>query len=67
VPDLSGAQSEARAAGSALISQGKATGPTRRTFVLVNHRREGNAISTIEAMIQPTTTICRLVPERALQ
>ena len=45
---------EARAAGRALIAEGKAAGPKRRTLVFVNNRLEGNAISTIEAMIQPT-------------
>src|SRR5262249_469725 len=33
---------ETRAAGKALISEGKAAGPTRRTFVFVNNRLEGN-------------------------
>ena len=42
---------EARAAGRALIREGQAEGPKRRTFVFVNNRLEGNAISTIEAMI----------------
>ena len=44
---------EARAAGRALIAEGKAAGPKRRTFIYVNNRLEGNAISTIAAMIQP--------------
>ena len=44
---------EARAAGRALIAEGKATGPKRRTFVFVNNRLEGNAISTIAAMTEP--------------
>jgi hypothetical protein len=40
---------EARQAGAALISGGvKATG--RKTFIYVNNRLEGNALSTIEAM-----------------
>ena len=39
---------EARAAGRALIAEGKAAGPKRRTFVFVNNQ-EGNAISTIAA------------------
>jgi uncharacterized protein YecE (DUF72 family) len=43
---------QARAAGRALIDEGKATGPKRRTFVFVNNRLEGNAISTIAAMTQ---------------
>ena len=44
---------EARAAGRALIEAGKAAGPKQRTFVYVNNRLEGNAIATIEAMMQP--------------
>jgi len=44
---------EARAAGRTLISEGKAAGPKAKTFIYVNNRLEGNAISTIEAMIQP--------------
>lgn len=43
---------EARAAGKALIQEGQAAGPKRRTFIFVNNRLEGNAIATIEAMIQ---------------
>jgi uncharacterized protein YecE (DUF72 family) len=42
---------EARAAGRQLIAQGQAAGPKRRTFVFVNNRLEGNAISTIAAMM----------------
>ena len=45
---------EARAAGRALIAEGKAAGPKRRTFVFVNNRLEGNAIATIAEMVQPT-------------
>ena len=44
---------EARAAHRLLIAEGKAAGPKRRTFVSVNSRLEGNAISTIAAMIEP--------------
>jgi hypothetical protein len=44
---------EARAAGRALIAEGIAAGPKRRTLVFVNNRLEGNAISTIRAMLQP--------------
>jgi uncharacterized protein YecE (DUF72 family) len=43
---------EARAAGKTLIQQGIAAGPKRKTFVFVNNRLEGNAIATIEAMIE---------------
>ena len=42
---------EARAAGRALVAEGKEAGPKRRTFVFVNNRLAGNAISTIAAMI----------------
>ena len=44
---------EARAAGRALIAEGQTVGPKGRTFIYVNNRLEGNAISTIAAMIQP--------------
>ncbi|MGH7870182.1 MAG: DUF72 domain-containing protein, partial [Candidatus Dormibacteraceae bacterium] len=44
---------EARAAGRALIAQGVAAGTKRRTFVFVNNRLEGNAITTIGAMVEP--------------
>jgi uncharacterized protein YecE (DUF72 family) len=44
---------EARAAGKALIEEGKATGPKRKTFIFVNNRLEGNALSTIAAMLEP--------------
>ena len=44
---------EARAAGRALIAEGKAAGPNRRTFIFVNNRLERNAISTIAAMLEP--------------
>ena len=46
---------EARAAGRALIAEGQAAGPKGRTFIYVNNRLEWNAISTIAAMIQPTS------------
>jgi uncharacterized protein YecE (DUF72 family) len=42
---------DARAAGKALIAEGKTEGPKRKTFVFVNNRLEGNAISTIAAMM----------------
>lgn len=43
---------EARAAGKTLIAEGRAAGPKRRTFVFVNNRLEGNAVSTIAAMVE---------------
>jgi len=48
---------EARAAGRALIAEGQAEGPERRTFVFVNNRLDGNAISTITAMVSNHDTI----------
>lgn len=44
---------DARAAGRALIAEGKAGGPERRTFIYVNNRLEGNAPTTIHAMLEP--------------
>jgi uncharacterized protein YecE (DUF72 family) len=41
---------EARQAGVALIQEG-IKNPERRTFIYVNNRLEGNALSTIEAMV----------------
>lgn len=41
---------QARAAGRALVAEGIAQGPKRKTFAFVNHRLEGNVISTIAAM-----------------
>jgi hypothetical protein len=43
---------EARAAGQAIIAEGMETGPDRKTFIYVNNRLEGNALGTIDAMIQ---------------
>jgi uncharacterized protein YecE (DUF72 family) len=42
---------EARAAGAKLIQEGAAAGPQRKTFIYVNNRLEGNALETIDAMI----------------
>lgn len=42
---------EARAAGQALVQEGETAGPQKRTFIFVNNRLEGNALTTIEAMI----------------
>lgn len=42
----------ARGAGRALIAEGLAAGPKRRTFVYVNNRLEGNALGTIAAMLE---------------
>jgi len=43
---------EARAAGRNLITEGKAAGPARKTFIYVNNRLEGNALGTISAMLE---------------
>ena len=45
-PDL-----EARAAGAELIAEGQAAGPGRKTLIYVNNRLEGNALGTLEAMV----------------
>jgi hypothetical protein len=42
---------EARAAGRALVAEGLAAGSGRRTFIFVNNRLGGNAVSTIGAML----------------
>jgi uncharacterized protein YecE (DUF72 family) len=42
---------EARAAGKALIAEGKKAGRDRKTFIYVNNRLEGNALETIESML----------------
>ena len=43
---------EARAAGRNLITEGKVAGPTRKTFLYVNNRMEGNSLGTIGAMLE---------------
>lgn len=43
---------DARAAGRALIAEGKVAGPERATFIYVNNRLEGNALETIAAMLE---------------
>ena len=42
---------EARAAGKALIAEGKEAGQKKKTFIYVNNRLEGNALETIAAMV----------------
>jgi len=42
---------DARSAGRALITEGKITGPARKTFIYVNNRMEGNALETIESLV----------------
>jgi uncharacterized protein YecE (DUF72 family) len=46
---------EARESGRALIQEGLAAGPKQKTFIYVNNRLEGNALSTIAAMIDAIT------------
>ena len=41
---------DARAAGAALIAEGKKAGAGRETFIYVNNRLEGNALETISSM-----------------
>jgi len=43
---------QARAAAKALIAEGKAAGPKRRTFVYVNNRLEGHSLTTIAAIVE---------------
>ncbi len=43
---------EARAAGAKLIREGAESGRERKTFLYVNNRLEGNALATIEGMLQ---------------
>ena len=42
---------EGRAAGARLIRDTAVAGKPRRTFIYVNNRLEGNALATIDAMI----------------
>jgi uncharacterized protein YecE (DUF72 family) len=43
---------QARAAGKALIAEGKAASPKRKTFVYVNNRLEGHSLTTIAAIVE---------------
>ncbi len=42
---------EAREAAASLIDEGARCGPRRKTYIYVNNRLEGNALSTIDAML----------------
>ena len=44
---------EARFAGKTLIARGRGTPGTKRTFIYVNNRLEGNALETIAGMLDP--------------
>jgi hypothetical protein len=43
---------DARAAGGMLIADGKAAESDRKTFIYVNNRLEGNALETIDGMLE---------------
>ena len=43
---------KAREAGKALIAEGKKAASGRETFIYVNNRLEGNALETIDAMLE---------------
>lgn len=43
---------EARTAGKRLIAEGKKGGDRRKTFIYVNNRLEGNALETIDAIVE---------------
>jgi hypothetical protein len=43
---------EAREAGKALMAEEKKTASGRETFIYVNNRLEGNALETIDAMLE---------------
>jgi len=43
---------DARAAARALIAEGERYEPRRSTYIYVNHRLEGNALETIDSMVQ---------------
>jgi uncharacterized protein YecE (DUF72 family) len=47
---------QARAAAKALIAEGKAAGPKRKTFVYVNNRLEGHSLTTIAAILEAGET-----------
>ncbi len=42
---------DARAAGAALIKEGRSAAGKRKTFIFVNNRLEGNALGTVAAML----------------
>lgn len=47
---------EARAAGKQLIAEGKEAGSKRRTYIFVNNRLEGHALTTIAAITEAQTS-----------
>jgi hypothetical protein len=48
---------EARNAGATLVTEGERYEPRRKTFIFVNNRLEGNALETIDAMLQQFSTL----------
>jgi hypothetical protein len=56
---------EARAAATALIEEGKKAGPARKTFVFVNSRLEGNALTTFDFAEEPSAGVRPVVVGRA--
>src|SRR6185295_1212171 len=61
------ANPDARAAGAKLIKDGMAAGGERKTLIYVNNRLEGNALSTIEAMLDQAESSRELpTPKKAL-
>jgi uncharacterized protein YecE (DUF72 family) len=46
---------DARFAGAKLIAEGKSAAGKQKTFIYVNNRLEGNALETIEAMLERVT------------
>jgi hypothetical protein len=46
---------DAREAGKALIVQGERCEPRQNTYIYVNNRLEGNALETIDAMLDPAS------------
>ena len=50
--EIKAADPEARAAGAALIRHAASSGGATHAFIYVNNRLEGNALMTIEAMLE---------------
>ena len=48
---LKEANPDERVAGRALITEGKAAGTSRKTFIYINNCLEGNALQSIRAMV----------------
>ncbi len=50
---------DARAAGAALIKEGRSAAGKRKTFIFVNNRLEGNALGTLAAMLGEDSTAAK--------